>query len=188
MRLGYEFDELHERSISAIVVRRPPPKNLHLPHPFRYTPSAMLSISHAATGAFLAAKLQNPVLYIPATLASHYLEDWILHWDVGTGLSNGSRKRASAFIMELLDLALAVVLIYWMFRDFSNALQPHIALGAFMGLLPDFIEAPRNFLKWNPWFLKPFNDFHHSLHHSTPNILLGVAPQVLLIAILWAVK
>ena len=148
----------------------------------------MLSISRAATGAFLAAKLQNPVLYIPAILASHYLEDWILHWDVGTGLSNGTRKRSHAFVLELIDLVLAIGVVFLMFRDSAVGVQPQIYFGAFLGLLPDFLEAPRNFFNWNPKFLKPLNSFHHSLHHSTPNVLRGLIPQVILLALLWAMK
>ncbi len=158
----------------------------------------MLSISHAATGAFIAAKLQNPWLFIPATLMSHYLEDWILHWDVGTGLTNGTRKRVDAFKFELIDLALAGGFVWLMYpidlvdagRQFFTGhwgeLLPYF--GAFFGLLPDFIEAPRNFLKWNPWFLKPLNAFHHAVHRSTPNIIVGLTPQIVLLALLLVFK
>ncbi|MEK7458021.1 MAG: hypothetical protein AAB612_00835, partial [Patescibacteria group bacterium] len=75
----------------------------------------MLSISHAATGAFLAAKLHNPLLYVPVVLVSHYIEDWVLHWDVGTGLSNGTRKKSTAFILEIFDLALAGFIVFSMY-------------------------------------------------------------------------
>ncbi|MBP9699849.1 hypothetical protein KBD71_01050 [Candidatus Woesebacteria bacterium] len=144
----------------------------------------MLSISHSLTGAFIASKVQNPILYIPLVLASHYIEDWILHWDVGTGLSNGTRKKSTAILLEIGDLILSVLLVYWLFQAPSNVLQIHAWVGAFMGLLPDFVEAPRNFLKYNPWWLKPFNDFHHGFHHSTPNMLLGLAPQVVVFGLI----
>lgn len=149
----------------------------------------MLSISHAATGAFIAAKLPNPLLYIPLTLASHYIEDWIWHWDVGTGLTSGKRKRIHAFLFELVDLAIAAGIVWWMMQTKSDpTLQLHMAVGAFTGLVPDFVEAPRNFLKYNPWFIKPFNKFHHSVHRSTPNMALGLYPQTLLLAaVLWLV-
>lgn len=141
----------------------------------------MLSISHALTGAFLANKIQNPILYIPAVLASHYIEDWILHWDVGTGLTNGSRKKRDAILLELIDLALAGAMVYSLFQAGSVSLNLNAWLGAFFGLLPDFLEAPRNFLKFNPWWLKPFNDFHHGFHHSTPNMVLGLLPQIVVV-------
>ncbi|MBI5150980.1 MAG: hypothetical protein HZA34_00205 [Candidatus Pacebacteria bacterium] len=155
----------------------------------------MLSLSHAATGAFLAAKLQNPLLYIPIILASHYLEDYILHWDVGTGLSNGTRKREHAFMLEVIDLGLTAVLVFAMYPTTPWTITQHVFagqwtslapyIGAFFALVPDFIEAPRNFFHWNPWFLKPLNAFHHAIHHSTPNMLLGLTPQLILLAGLW---
>lgn len=147
----------------------------------------MLSISHGLTGAFLAAKLTNPVLFVPLTLASHYLEDWIPHWDVGTGLSTGKRKRHTAILLEFGDLFIMVVLIA-AFAWFANIPWQHwwlLAAGAFIGLLPDFMEAPRNFLKWEPSFLKPFNNFHGRWHHSTPHMLFGLLPQFVVIALIF---
>lgn len=146
----------------------------------------MLSISHALTGAFIAYKLPNPILYIPLVLASHYIEDWILHWDVGTGLSNGSRKRSTAFFLELIDLAIAGILVLVLFRTDPLSLlpAPHVLFGAFLGLLPDFLEAPRNFIAYNPPWLKPLNDFHHNFHHSTPNMLMGLLPQAVVLTII----
>jgi hypothetical protein len=138
----------------------------------------MLSISHGLTGAFIATKIPNPLISFPLILASHYIEDWILHWDVGTGLSNGTRKKQTAILLELVDLALTGILILALFQAGKTGVQWNAYFGAFVGLLPDFVEAPRNFLKYNPWWLKPFNDFHHGFHHSTPNMILGLLPQV----------
>lgn len=148
----------------------------------------MLSISHALTGAFLADKIGNPVLYVPAVLVSHYVEDWILHWDVGTGLSNGTRRKRDAVLMELVDLGLAGLLVLALFQLGRPQLSLNVWFGAFLGLLPDFVEAPRNFLHYNPWWLKPFNDFHHGFHHSTPNILLGLIPQVIVVGLIFFLR
>lgn len=145
----------------------------------------MLSISHALTGAFIATKLHNPLLAIPAVLASHYLEDWILHWDVGTGLSTGTRKKSTAIFLEIFDLLISVGLVYAWFQAGNPALNLDAWFGAFLGLLPDFVEAPRNFLKYNPPVLKFFNDFHHGFHHSTPNMLLGLLPQFVVIGLIY---
>lgn len=143
----------------------------------------MLSISHTLTGAFLAVTLQHPALYVPAVLASHYLEDWFPHWDVGTGLSSGKRKRSTAIILELGELVLSFGLLVWVFQLGHSSIVWNAWIGAFLGLLPDFMEAPRNFLRWEPAWLKPLNDLHHTFHHSTPNILLGLTPQI----VLWGV-
>lgn len=148
----------------------------------------MLSVSHVATGALIATKVTNPFLSIPLILASHYLEDWIPHWDVGTGLSNGTRSRTAAFVLELFDLAASVALVYFFWQHSEATLQIHAWMGAFVGLVPDFIEAPRNFLKIEPWFFKPLNQFHHGFHNSTPNMLIGLAPQILLLVVIWFLR
>lgn len=148
----------------------------------------MLSISHALTGAFISSKIPNPFISTPLILASHYIEDWILHWDVGTGLTNGSRKRRDAILLEIGDMILAFILIVLFFQIEKSTLQLHIWYGAFIGLLPDFVEAPRNFLHWNPWFLKPFNSFHHMMHHSTPNMALGLLPQFIVVGAIFLLR
>ena len=138
-------------------------------------------------------------MFIPAALLAHYAEDYVKHWDVGTGLTNGSRKRSHAFIAEIGDLALAGMLVLAMYPvgGFSSvwsyvnmggitALLHHTPVwGAFFGLLPDFMEAPRNFLKKEPLLLRPLNRFHHAVHRSIPNVVRGLAPQIVLVALLW---
>lgn len=155
----------------------------------------MLSIPHSLTGAFIASKLPHPLLYVPLTVGMHYLCDWIPHWDVGTGLSSGKRKRSTAILLEFVDLGITAVLIYWFFFDgpssavsLSDPRTVHIWMGALMGIAPDLVEAPRNFLKWEPWFIKPLNDIHGAFHHSTPNMLVGLTPQVVLVMFLWLLK
>ena len=156
---------------------------------------AMLSIPHSLTGAFIASKLPHPLVYVPLTIGMHYLCDWIPHWDVGTGLSTGKRKRSTAIILELFELAVTGGLLYWFFfkdvgipLDLADPYTFHIGLGALMGITPDLLEAPRNFLKWEPWFIKPFNNVHGAFHHSTPNILIGLLPQVILVVLIWLLK
>jgi hypothetical protein len=88
----------------------------------------MLSISHAVTGAFIAVKVGNPALAIPLILLSHYLEDAIPHWDVGTGLTKGVKSPALAFRLEIIDVALAgiFVLVYFPASlPFSPAIWEH---------------------------------------------------------------
>jgi hypothetical protein len=153
----------------------------------------MLSISHAVTGAFIAVKIGNPILAIPLILLSHYLEDAIPHWDAGTGLTTGIKTPKQAFRDEIIDLLLAGLLVLAFYPHLFNDLRSmtynlHTLTpiwGAFFGLLPDFLEAPRNFLKYEPAILKPINRFHHAFHHSIPRILDGLTPQVILLATLW---
>lgn len=151
----------------------------------------MLSIAHATTGAIIAVHVHSPLVAVPLILASHYALDAIAHYDAGTGLSSGKKSRRTAFILGLLDLALALVIVFLLypFPLFHTPLpallnQPPV-WGAFLGLLPDFLEAPRNFLHYEPAWLKPINHFHGSFHHSIPNILSGLAPQAILLSLIW---
>src|SRR5258708_34230681 len=110
----------------------------------------MLSISHSLTGAFIATHLPHPVLYVPLIFASHYLEDWIPHWDVGTGLSSGKPKRETAILLELGELAFTFALVYVFWQYGHPVLNVHAWLGASSGCTPDFWDAPRNVLKRAP--------------------------------------
>jgi len=155
----------------------------------------MLSISHAATGAFIATKIPNPLLSVPLILASHYLEDAVHHWDMGTGLSKGTRTRKQAFWWGIFDLILAALLVLTMYPPsignwslvIGNLSSPPY-WGAMLGLLPDFLEAPRNFLKYEPVWLRPLNRFHNLFHHSIPDMAAGLAPQIILLLCLWFLK
>ena len=148
----------------------------------------MLSISHSLTGAFIATKLPHPALYIPLIFASHYLEDWIPHWDVGTGLSNGKRKRKTAIFLELGELAVTFGLVWFFWQRGHTSIQWLPWLGAGIALLPDFMEAPRNFLKWEPAFLRPLNNIHGMFHHSTPDMAFGLMPQLFVVAMIWGLR
>lgn len=151
----------------------------------------MLSIAHATTGALIATKISNPLISIPLILLSHYFLDAISHWDVGTGLSNGSKNPKIAFLEEIPDFLLGFLLIYLWFQSGPltssiSGLTPY--WGGLVGLLPDFLEAPRNFWKKEPKLLKIINRFHHNLHHSIPRPLAGIAPQLILLYLIYILK
>ena len=155
----------------------------------------MLSISHAVTGAFIAVKIGNPVLAFPLIILSHYLEDSIHHWDVGTGISGGTKSSALAFRHELFDLTLAAVFVLFYFANGTAIIQHPLSIftspyffGALIGILPDLLEAPRNFWKYEPVWLAPINRFHGRFHHSIPQIIPGLAPQVILLTLLWFLR
>lgn len=164
---------------------------LYTSYIIRYT-LPMLSISHAATGAFIAVKIGNPYLAIPLILLSHYLEDAVPHWDVGTGMTKGLKSPQAALRHEFFDLALAGILVLVFFppssyhlTSISYLLKEPQVWGSLLGLLPDFLEAPRNFWKSEPAWLRPLNQFHHGFHHSIPRVLDGLAPQFILLVVLW---
>ncbi len=152
----------------------------------------MLSIAHVTTGAFIATKIPNPFIATPLILASHYLLDAIAHWDAGTGLSSGKKTPRQAFMAEIPDLILSLLFVLFFFQLGHplhltiKGLAPY--WGGFLGLLPDFLEAPKNFFHLEPKFLRPFNRFHHQVHHSIPDRLAGLLPQIILLLIIYLLK
>ncbi|NCO12636.1 hypothetical protein GW926_03830 [Candidatus Pacearchaeota archaeon] len=148
----------------------------------------MLSIPHSLTGAFIASNIPQPIVYAPLSLAAHYLGDWIPHWDFGTGMNSGKRRKSTAILLEIVELVIAFALIYLFFQRGYSEIRWHVWFGALIGILPDLIDAPRNFLKLRMKFLDPIFQLHHFFHHSTPNVIFGLLPQIIVVAVIYFLR
>ncbi|OGD83550.1 hypothetical protein A2572_00380 [Candidatus Collierbacteria bacterium RIFOXYD1_FULL_40_9] len=146
--------------------------------PLVYTKKQMLSIAHGPSGAFIVSKISNPLVSIPLAVLIHYLQDRVPHWDVGQGLTHGLKRKSHSFIQELfLDLPLSIIITYLLFQH-NKDFNLFVWLGWFAGLLPDFIEFPRLFLKHNHPLLEWHHKFHKWFHVSIPNKFWGLLPQI----------
>lgn len=105
----------------------------------------MTITAHALVGGAIAASIPNPVLGITIATLSHPLLDMIPHWDEGWGWRLKSKPR---FIAEAsIDLALGVLLTYFIFGPFINNLWYLLAM-IFASISWDVAEAPYLFLGW----------------------------------------
>ena len=156
----------------------------------------MLSVAHGLTGAYFASLVPDqPLIYIPAAIAFHFLEDAVPHWDFGTGMRSGKKSKLLAYSLEIFDLILMAALIFLLWQHsladpfysppwtayFWQQIDWPIWLGALAGIVVDLLEFPHSALGLNLPFLKPLHDFHHRIHQSTTNIFFGLLPQVLVI-------
>jgi len=149
----------------------------------------MLSIAHAPTGALIATKIPNPIISLPLVLLSHYLEDRVPHWDVGVGMNKGPERKRTAFFQELLiDGPLSVLLVYFFFQYGHTEFVWRAWLGWFIGLLPDFLEFPINFLGIKVYPLNKLSGLHHWFHRSTTNKFWGLLPQFIVILIVYSLR
>lgn len=149
--------------------------------PLVYTKKQMLSIAHGPSGAFLASKIPNPFISIPLAIFVHYLQDRVPHWDVGQGLTHGLKRKSHSFLQELfLDFPLSIAITY-LFFQYQKPFDPIIWIGWFAGLLPDFVEFPRLFLKHNHKLIEWHHRFHKSFHVSIPHKFWGLMPQVIVL-------
>jgi hypothetical protein len=127
------------------------------------------AINHALTGAAIGLVVGEPLIALPAALASHYICDALPHWTPDT--PPDKRLRSSAFRNYLIAEALlcfALVVVLALTRPEHWALA---AVCAFVAASPDLLWIPR-YIKtlsgkqWKPsayskfalniqWFTKP---------------------------------
>ena len=148
----------------------------------------MLSVTHATAGAYIATLFPNPLIYIPAGVALHYLGDSVPHWDAG--VLPHHRSRTALIIAGSIDLLLAGLLVFFLFQKTIPhswaGINYHAWFGAGAGILPDVIEIPHSIFGLQPKFLQPFFKIHNRVHRKTTNFIWGIIPQILIIgSIIW---
>lgn len=141
----------------------------------------MLSIAHAVTGAFIAAQLPEPIVFIPLAIASHFVLDHVAHFDAGTNMKDPRRKTYITLIAAAVDLLVAGILIALIWRQTPTNFTWQIWLGAFCGILPDVLESTELFFHRPIGILKPLYQLHEKVHVSTSNPFWGTLPQVILV-------
>ena len=148
----------------------------------------MLSIAHAPTGALIATKIPNPLISVPLIVLAHLLEDRIPHWDVGTGMGK-KKEKSAAFYQELFfDFPGSILLVYFLFQSGQAQINWLAWLGWFVGLLPDFLDFPVVFLKIRFPLLDYLNRIHKHFHRSTSNVVWGLLPQIIVIALVYLLR
>lgn len=99
----------------------------------------MTATNHALTGAMIGFVVANPLIAIPAALASHFICDSLPHF----GFSGKNELRSKAFLRMLtVDMLLCVALVLVLFSTHVN----HWLLAsvcAFVATSPDFMWLPR---------------------------------------------
>ena len=124
----------------------------------------------------IGALLVNPVLVIPAAIASHFLLDRVPHWQETLAPYIPTRK---TYIRASLDICLAVGLTI-----LATRWQPEhtaaIWIGAFFANLPDFDSVVVLVPKLKQGIIRRFWDWHCKIQRETSSFL-GVLPQLAVI-------
>lgn len=149
----------------------------------------MLELPHTVVGAAIAAKVGNPALALPLALASHFALDLLPHWNphLNTELKSFGRvtQKTTLFVATdvVLSLAGGLLIASTVLPDQNHFVI--VILGAFMGVLPDAIEAPHFFLgaRWAP--VERLLRFQKSIQNDAPPFL-GILTQVLLLGAVFA--
>lgn len=145
----------------------------------------MLSTTHSLTSALIVSRISSPIISFPLTLICHYLMDTIPHWDTGSGLSYGAKPKKWAFIHTLVDLAVAAVVVFFLFQ-IGKTLSIKLWLGVLVGISPDIVEAPALFLDYRPPPINWLEKFHNKFHRRW-QFPWGLIPQIIIIAIILSI-
>lgn len=145
----------------------------------------MLETPHVAAGAAIATKVGNPLLALPLALASHFLLDTVPHWNphLNKELKSLGKVSKSSTILVTIDSfsAIGVGLLFASTApDMTKAIT--ILAGAFLGVLPDVVEAPYYFLGQRNAAIEKFIKWQKSIQWDT-NPIFGFATQILVIAL-----
>lgn len=146
----------------------------------------MLELAHTAVGATIATKIPNPLIAIPLAFLSHFLFDFIPHWNPSLYTETkkfGQPTRKSNIIVALdvifsLTLGFFIALRFW--PDIKRVII--ILLACFAAVVPDVIEGPYFYLGVKTRFLKKLIKFQHQ-HQINVRIIPGLLTQLVTLAV-----
>lgn len=142
----------------------------------------MLETPHVALGVAIATKIPNPLISIPLSFASHFVLEFIPHWNphLNSETEKYGKPTVKSTIITAADSTLALLLgSIIAFQPQNNPSQIiNILLCSFFAILPDLVEAPYFFLNIRNAFIKKWIAFQKSLQVDT-NIYFGMFNQIL---------
>jgi hypothetical protein len=97
----------------------------------------MTGLNHAATGALVAAAIQEPAIALPAALLSHFVIDSLPHWNYWVP----GQKRFRHWVMYL-DFTLSLVLLAFLSSLVSEVAWWQVLAGGLLAILPDMMWFP----------------------------------------------
>jgi hypothetical protein len=146
----------------------------------------MLELPHVLVGATIATLIPNPIISLSLSLASHFITDYVPHWNPHIG----SEKKKYGHILPLtvaiivIDSVLALIIgTYLSSRFLPNTNQFIVTmLCCFMAVAPDVVEAPYIFLGIRNTWIEKLLSFQKSHQWNVP-IFWGLLSQAAVIAI-----
>ena len=146
----------------------------------------MLELPHTAVGAIIATKIPNPLISLPLAFLSHFLLDFIPHWNPSLYTETkkiGWPTRKSNLIV-LIDVILSLILGFSIAFHFCSNVRCTIIilLACFMAVLPDVIEGPYFYLNLKTKLLEKLIKFQHE-HQANARLIPGLLTQVAILAI-----
>jgi len=127
----------------------------------------MLSTPHILIGSAIVKIIPNPLISLPLAFLSHFLFDFMPHWDFKIAF------KPKPLLYALIDYALGLTIVFWL--SLADTDQFIIILGGISATLPDFMMAGWKVLNiklLNVFPLNVLNNFHHNIQNRV-NIIWG---------------
>lgn len=96
----------------------------------------MTGLNHAVTGALVAAVIKEPLLALPAALASHFVIDGLPHWDYK--INGAIRKKQVIMLADLIFSILLLLLVAFLLTEQIWV----VFLGGLLAIAPDAMWLP----------------------------------------------
>jgi hypothetical protein len=137
----------------------------------------MLVLPHVATGVALGALIGDPLIVIPAAIASHFILDSIPHWQETMAPYVPTWK---TYLRIPIDIGLAIALVAYAIH-LQPASLPGILLGAVFASGPDLDVITIKFPRLQRGIIKRYWDWHCKIQREVSS-LWGVLTQLIVIA------
>ncbi len=142
----------------------------------------MLELPHVLVGAAIATSVSNPVLAFPLALASHFITDYIPHWNphINTEIKKYGSITQKSLLILAADSGGALVLGASIAYLKSQSLSQFLVIMAccLMAVLPDVLEIPYYFFKQKIKWMEDLITFQRSHQWNVP-VLWGMLAQII---------
>lgn len=109
----------------------------------------MLEFPHAMVGAAIATAIPNPLISVPLALASHFITDYVPHWNphIHTEKKRYGHVTKKSILILTVDAGLALFFGLWLASNaLPNSTQAlNIVLCCLASVAPDVAEIPYYF-------------------------------------------
>ena len=142
----------------------------------------MLELPHVLVGAAIATSVSNPVLAFPLALASHFITDYVPHWNphINTEIKKYGSITQKSLLILAADSGGALVLGASIAYLKSQSLSQFLVIMAccLMAVLPDVLEIPYYFFKQKIKWMEDLITFQRSHQWNVP-VLWGMLAQII---------
>ncbi|MDO8444171.1 MAG: hypothetical protein Q7S80_01540 [bacterium] len=148
----------------------------------------MILTAHLIAGGAAGELVGNPAGAFLAGIILHFILDAIPHYDTVDKIPHFSRRQVFFTTTEII-IGILILLFVIKLPLNRSILNSNFAWGALGGLAPDLLD---NVPFWEDRFVatkfgRKFHHFHHAIHKKQPGIVVGMATQIITIALFLAI-